>query len=85
MPKSSLKLPRQEFPGGSECQVPRLCTSTWPEGEWLEIGADKLGAGRLNVVILCHGNPSSGTSLLHRRDNLAFVVRDKAGVSKQVP
>lgn len=50
-----------------------------------KIGADKLGAGRLNVVILCHGNPSSGTSLLHRRDNLAFVVRDKAGVSKQVP
>lgn len=26
-------------------------------GEWVEIGADMLGAGRLTVVTLCHGNP----------------------------
>lgn len=26
-------------------------------GEWVEIGADALGAGRFHVVILCHGNP----------------------------
>jgi len=25
--------------------------------EWVEIGADVLGAGRLNMVILCHSNP----------------------------
>lgn len=35
--------------------------------------------GDFNVAVLCHGSPS----LLHRRDNLAFVV--KAGVSKQFP
>lgn len=27
-------------------------------GEWVEREADMLGAGSLNVVILCHGNPS---------------------------